>query len=622
MLGDTARIHNKAQQHLAKGQPEQAEALYRQLLGQTHVIDLEYNQWLEGAAQTFRALGRDREAGFVYLNLGRLDRAADLFPRDRQPEGAARVLELRARPLLKGQPERAGALLREAAGLYAAAGRHVLAAIAASDAGDRPAALLRWERVLADPRLRGRSYERGLVHFNMGLLHLRAGEQAESHTHLVQAQQILEDLADDFEARGERERAFDCYAVLLQLGKELQSFENLAEGYINCIRVLKEDNLKFYVLQYYEDFLRLALEQKEFHAAATMFREAADYTRRVGLIYDREYLRRAGAAWGKAAEKNEQQGGPVKMSENALLAAVDSYNAISDFARVRETYQRLSALGLGEKRQTRYQKLAQRFAQGLLPTQPEAPSFPEYLRHQHAYPDIWFLDMIEWEYDGDPGAVCAAILGDPRHADMVRRRALYVLLLQLAGGGGAAGGSSAAATTRELSRVRLLEQIAQGLGEMQTYASLRPLERLYEDRDPRVRRAAMAALRYLTFKRTYQLVMRGLRDEDAAVREAALSVMRELHFPHAVDPLTRIFREHEAHEVKRAALESLGRVGDLSAGEFLISVVRHETDALRLVARQQLLSYDNPDILPIIKRYHEMETGRARELLEGVLRGR
>mgnify|MGYP000697547622 CR=1 FL=1 len=83
------------------------------------------------------------------------------------------------------------------------------------------------------------------------------------------------------------------YAVLLQLGKELQSFENLAEGYINCIRVLKEDNLKFYVLQYYEDFLRLALEQKEFHAAATMFREAADYTRRVGLIYDREYLRRA-----------------------------------------------------------------------------------------------------------------------------------------------------------------------------------------------------------------------------------------------------------------------------------------------------------------------------------------
>ena len=64
-----------------------------------------------------------------------------------------------------------------------------------------------------------------------------------------------------------------------QARQGLGQFENLAEGYVNCIRVLSEDNLKFYVLQYYEDFIKLALERGEFHAAATLYHEAADYAR-------------------------------------------------------------------------------------------------------------------------------------------------------------------------------------------------------------------------------------------------------------------------------------------------------------------------------------------------------
>ena len=38
---------------------------------------------------------------------------------------------------------------------------------------------------------------------------------------------------------GELERAFDCFQILLKLGKESAQFENLAEGYVNCIRVLR-----------------------------------------------------------------------------------------------------------------------------------------------------------------------------------------------------------------------------------------------------------------------------------------------------------------------------------------------------------------------------------------------
>ena len=44
---DNARIHQKAQQHLAQGRAHKAEALYRQLLSQANVIDFEYNEWLE-----------------------------------------------------------------------------------------------------------------------------------------------------------------------------------------------------------------------------------------------------------------------------------------------------------------------------------------------------------------------------------------------------------------------------------------------------------------------------------------------------------------------------------------------------------------------------------------------
>jgi HEAT repeat protein len=170
--------------------------------------------------------------------------------------------------------------------------------------------------------------------------------------------------------------------------------------------------------------------------------------------------------------------------------------------------------------------------------------------------------------------------------------------------------------------VKVREQIAQGLGDMQTYAALRPLERIYEDPDPRVRRAAILALRYLCYKRTFQLVLRGLRDADDGVREAALRSMKDLHFPHAVDPLIRIFREYDDPRVKIAALESLGRVGDVCAGEFLIDVLRHEAEPLQEVARRLLMNYDNADILPILRRHHEIATGRARELLQGVLRGR
>ena len=131
----------------------------------------------------------------------------------------------------------------------------------------------------------------------------------------------------------------------------------------------------------------------------------------------------------------------------------------------------------------------------------------------------------------------------------------------------------------------------------------------------------MRALRHLFFKRTFNMIQRGLRDEAPPVRQAALEALKALHFPHAFDPLTRIFREHDEANVKEVALESIARIGSLEAGEFLVEVLRYEAEPLRQVARRQLAAFDNPDIFPILRKHLELETsGPARQALEQIVR--
>ncbi len=611
-MEQNAEIAARAQSLLHNRRAAEAERLYRQLLGNDHGIDFEYDEWLRSIAECYRALNRPREAGWVYFYLQSFDRGAEVFGSQQEPVEAARLAELQAR---RAGGDAAKKLFTTAAQKYGDSGRHVQAAICHAQTDDARAERRAWEAVLRDPRLRGKSYEQALVHFNLGLAAQRGGDKDEGNRHLVQSQRLLEEVADEFDSRGQRERAFDCYCILLKLGRDSGSYENLAEGYINCIRVLKEDNLKFYVLQYYEDFLRISLEREEYHAAATVCREAADYARRVGLVYDRGYMKRAAEIWWKAAEKNERDGGSVDITENAYLAAIDSFNSVGDFFRVRESYRRLAKLSLGDKKQKRYTDVASRYADVWQETIDSAP-FPEYLRQQHADPEIWYLDLIEWELDGDYVEVCTSVVGDVRYADLIRRRALNVLLLHA----DAAQRSGPHVINSTELEPNALAHVAEKLGGLQAYAALRPLERLYQHPHPEVRRGVMRALGHLFFKRSFQLINRGLRDEAEPVRQAALESMAMLHFPHSFDPLVRIFREHEDPHVKEVSLESLGRIASLEAGEFLLEVLRYEADGLRNVARRLLAQFDNPDILPILRKHLELESGPSRVSLEQIVR--
>ena len=580
-----------------QGRVLDAERHYRDLVGQTHVINYEYDDWLRRLGEIYRTLGRSREAAFVYLYLHYFDVARSQLAGDSHVALRARLCEMEKK-------------WTEAAVLYEQAKLPVHAAVAYERAKQLPEAINAWKALIHHPGLLHRPYEAALVHFNYGLAAARHdANSGEARRALVEAQRRLEQVADDFEQVGELERAFDCFQILLKLGKEGVQFENLAEGYVNCIRVLRDDNLKFYVLQYFEDFIKLALERGELHAAATLYQEAAAFASRAALPYDRHYQHKSALTWMTCAERFVETGVPVQMVENALLAAASQHSAVGDYPAVRECFEKLAGLELPERAKKRFATIAQRY-RGLAAPPVELPGLPDYLKQQHAYGEIWHADLLEWEMDGDPLAVAASIVGDLKYPNGIRRRALVVLL------------TLADAEARKVAlEVETLVNVAELLGELQSYAALSPIEKLFASSDPRIRHAAVRALRFLYFKRSFVIVRRALADPDAKVREAAVVAIGGLHFPHAFNPLARIYRESTDGLVRAAALQSIGKIERVEAGEFLVMVLRQETGALREAAHAALATMDIADVVPILRQHHEIETDPSvRETLGELLR--
>jgi hypothetical protein len=588
---------DQAEALVQQGRWVEAERHYRELIGQTHVINYEYDDWLRRLGEIYRHLNRPREAAFVYLYLHYFDQARAQLSGDEHIGLRARLAELDKK-------------WTDAAHLYQQAKLPVHAAVAFERAKQYTDATAAWKALVHTAGLGQRPYEAALIHFNYGLAAVRLeATSGEARRALIESQRKLEQVADDFEQAGELERAFDCFQILLKLGKESAQFENLAEGYVNCIRVLRDDNLKFYVLQYYEDFIKLALERSELHAAATLYQEAAAFAARAGLPYDRHYQHKSALTWMRCADKFLETGVPVQMTENALLAAASQHSAVGDYPAVRECFEKLAGLELPDRAKKRFSTIAQRY-KGLAAPPVELPGLPDYLKQQHAYADIWFVDLLEWEMDGDPFAVAASIVGDLRYPNGIRRRALVVLLTL-----------ADAQARKQDAETETLVHVAELLGELQSYAALSPLEKLFAAQDPVIRRAAVRALRFLYFKRSFVIVRKALADADAQVREAALVAIGGLHFPHAFNPLARIYRESNDPRVRTSALQSIGKIQTVEAGEFLVMVLRQEAGNLREAAYQSLAQMDNADVIPILRQHHEIETNpQVRDTLGELLR--
>lgn len=586
---DKRGVEQRAKRAIEARQHEEALTYLWQLVDRSNVTEPEFKAAVRDMVGCYGALGRTRAAASGRLFLGDREGA---FATSSHPLDQARVqVDARDAEAAAQSFERAGWLGHAA----------VQCEIARNDRGAR----VLWERLSREPRLGEDLYVAGLVHFNLGRACLRLGDRSAGRKAIVHAMHLLTAAADGFEAKGQRERAFDCYGVLLTIGRE-GSFENLAEGYLNCIRILREDGLKYYVIQYFEDFQALAMERNELHAAATLYREAADYSRRQSLPFARHYRYRGAEASMLQGDRVLAEGGSLDMAENAYAAAIDAMNELGLYSKVRALYTKLASLPLGDKRTARYARLSRRLEAMPDDTTP-MQSFPSHLRVATAYPEIWVLDVVEWEQAGDPAETMIEVALDRRWADFQRRRALLVRLKQL--------GASTYASSAELQ-----SELAALLGSVELYVCLSPLEKMMHNEDARVRAAAMRATRKLYFKRSYVSVSEGLTDAAPEVRREALACVQSLHFVHALDPLSRLYRESPDPEVRRAALASIGKVSRVEAIELLIEAFRNGDRQDRDVARENLVRSDHPEVREMLRREAAVESGSLRGDLEAILR--
>ncbi|MFO0652773.1 MAG: hypothetical protein U0326_41535 [Polyangiales bacterium] len=584
----------RARQSLRAGQPDRAEQILFAQAQQTHLAARDYDEILRTLADALTQLGKLRAAGTVLLYLREPARMAQLVTSE--PRDLARAAQLDRKHALAAQH-------------YRAARWPAHAAIQFEEAEQYPAARALWEEVAADPRLREDPYTGALVSFNLGRVLEKLRDPVGAHRCRVRATRLLEEAADMLEARGMRERAFDCFQVLLTLGAETGSFENLAEGYLNCIRILREDHLKYYALQYYEDFISRAERAGEHHAVATILHEASDYARGVGLNFHAALRVREAEAWRRAAQHTLAGGGSVQLAENALLAAVGAYSAVGLHAQAVSVFRALAELpGAEEKRSKRYKALAEQYSTAQ--DEPaRAPPLPDYLRQPVAYPDIWNDDVIEWEEHGDPVETCGEILLDTTLPDFVRRKALLARLVAL--------------MAREPNHPTTLAQLAEALGQVQLYAVLSPLEHLFERGRGEVRVACLRAARQLFFKRTFTVIMKGVQDaQDAAVVSAAVDAIGALHFPHAFDPLSRLHREADNPRVRQAALGSIGRISSREAVEYLVGTLIHGTQEERQQARDLLIRNDAQEAAQVLQNALVSERAEVAQQIQDILRRR
>ncbi len=587
---DRREAFQRAQSALADGRPRDAIAPLWALVDRSHLGANELGECLRLMRQAFAQAGLSRAACTVALYLAQHDVALELAGDD--------DVDLARCWVLRGNRQRA-------ARHFEKGGKLGQAAIQLELAGEDRAARVLWERLSQDVRLASDPYTQGLVRFNLSRACERQGDHGAARRAMVESMHLLEAAADRFEAQGLRERAFDCFQVLIAAGKE-GAFENLAEGYLNCIRILMQDNLRYYVLQYYEDFQSLAIERKEFHAAATLFRECAEFARAQGMPYDTHYRFRAAETHVLAAKTTIESGGAVELAENAYASAIDAFNQVSMYSRVRGVYGELAQLALPDKRVARYKRLEERLG----PVPDEAPalvSFPDYLRMDTAYPEIWKLDVLEWEHEGDAAETMGDVMLDTKLPDFTRRRALVCRLYQ---------------QSNEHMTATVLGGLATHLGRVEIYAALAPLERLSLHDAVEVRAACMRATRQMAFKRAFVLVMRGLADGAAEVRKEALAAVSLLHFPHAFDPLARIFRNAEEPAVRIAALESIGKIPTIEATELLIEVLRQGDPRERELAGVLLTRTEHPEASALLRRAAANETGGLRQAFDNVLRAR
>jgi len=571
MLDDLYHLRERARAALNRGDLDDAANSLVAAAAQTHVAEHDYVSVLRPLVEVLTRRNDPRSALTVLWYMAFSDEAG--WKRAEAMVPSVPSVD-RARTFAATGNMASAAREMENAGLVAAA------AIYREKAEDWRGARALWSRLAQVVGSGADAYNGALVQFNLARCAKHCGDARQAREATVAAVRLLEEAADYFESVGQRERAFDCFQVLVQIGRESGMFEDVLEGFVNCIRILREDHLKYFALQYFEDALQAAKERGELSAAATLAREAADYARVLGMASaSAHYVVVQAELWRDVAKQHLARGAPPEIAENAILAAILAFGEVGHYARVGGLYQDLAQMDLEEQRRAHYARAAKRYDRVRDEPIDTAP-LPSHLRQDNHFPDVWHVDLIEWEQQGSAAEACADVLLDKRWPDLIRRKAMLARLTAFAVESRPEDGSGPATSAR----VRLADQLAQ----LQLYAVLSPLERLFTRNERPVKVGVLAAMQQLFFKRSFVTVRAGLRDQDPAVVEQAAKAVESLYFQHAFDPLSRIVRESSQPQVRASALRALARVDTMEAAEFLLGILEHGAPADRVAALEGL----------------------------------
>ncbi|MDP8999396.1 MAG: HEAT repeat domain-containing protein [Myxococcota bacterium] len=573
MFDDLYVLRDRARSAAARGDLDGAIAALVSAAGQTHVTRHDYVAILRPLTDALVEAGDTRGALTVLSYLASIDatvwkRAEELMPD--------------VPPVDRGFIRAAQGRMSQAATEMEGAGFVAAAAIYREKAKDWTGARTLWSRLgqVIDPD-RDR-YVTALVRFNLARCARQCGDARQAREAIIESVRMLEEAADHFESIGQRERAFDCFQVLVQIGRESGAFEDVLEGFVNSIRILREDHLKYeFALDLFEESIAAATQRGETRAAATLAHQAAEYATSLGLAaHVSEYSLREADLWRAVAEQQRSRGAPPDAVESALLPAIIAFGKVGQYARVGKLFAELGTLDLAPSRRAHYERASKRYEHVEDEPVSKSKAGPRSLGDETVSTDVWHVDVLECERRGSAAEACADVLLDKRWNDLIRRKALIARLTALQVEDRPDGTPDDAMGSVLESRVRLSEQ----LGHLQLYAVLSPLEKLFERPERRVKVAVLLALQTLCYKRSFIIVRAALRDPDPVLVDHAANTVKALYFPHAVDPLSRIMRESSHANVRAAAVSALARIDTLESAELVLGVLEHGTPADRIAA--------------------------------------
>ncbi len=355
---------------------------------------------------------------------------------------------------------------------------------------------------------------------------------------------------------------------------------------MNVIRILREDHLRYYALQSYEEAVAAAEKQGEISAAATLAREMAAYAREGGPRRRRQLRRaRAGPPLARGVRRLADARRPPEIAENALLAAVIALGEAGQYSKVGGVYRALAQLPLEETRKKHYARAGAAATSNAQDLPIDASPLPAHLRHELGFPDVWHIDLVEWEQAGQrragvrrhrarPGAVVRGH-PPPRHARPPdRARASR-------GGPTRRGGRGPAQ--------QLISARASSSRRSSSTRSSRRSSACSAAPSREIRVAVVRALSRFLYKRTFITIRDALVDPDpTVVHEAARAAGRAAlrRTPSIRSPASTASRRPPP--CAPAPLRAIAKIDTLEAGEMLLGILQHEGAEERAVAVEAL----------------------------------